>query len=79
MGHPGVTEPVVQKAGQKRIIVGDKGAMVKRIGIAARKRIEELLGRQVHLELFVRVTDNWRERPDQLADFGLIGGVAGDE
>jgi GTP-binding protein Era len=52
--------------------------MLKRIGTAARLRMEELLGRRVHLELFVRVTDNWRERPGQLADFGLLGDHGGD-
>ncbi len=70
----------VERDGQKRIIIGEKGAMLKRIGIAARARIEELLGRQVHLELFVRVTPNWRQRPGDLADFGLLGeALARDE
>jgi len=62
----------VERNGQKRIIIGSKGAMLKRIGIAARQRIEELLGRKVHLELFVRVTGSWRDRAGQLADFGLL-------
>jgi GTP-binding protein Era len=67
----------VEREGQKRIIIGQRGSVMKQIGIAARKRIEELLGRQVHLELFARVTDNWRERTDQLADFGLMDGARG--
>ena len=66
----------VERDGQKRIIIGDKGSMLKRIGTAARKRTEELMGRKVYLELFVRVTEGWRERPGQLADFGLSGGAS---
>lgn len=64
----------VEREGQKRIIIGDKGAMLKRIGTSARLRIEELVGKQVHLELFVRVTPGWRDKPAQLGDFGLIAG-----
>ncbi|MEZ4444758.1 MAG: GTPase Era [Polyangiaceae bacterium] len=64
----------VERDGQKRIIIGDKGALIKRVGIKARQRIEELLERRVHLELFVRVTKDWRQRPQDLADFGLIAG-----
>ncbi|MEJ7735598.1 MAG: hypothetical protein WKG00_41225, partial [Polyangiaceae bacterium] len=43
---------------------------LKRIGTAARLRIEELLGRRVHLALFVRVTAEWRDSPQQLAELG---------
>ncbi len=62
----------VERDGQKRIVIGEGGQVLKRVGTAARMRIEELLDRRVHLELWVRVTKNWRERPDQLADFGLL-------
>jgi GTPase len=64
----------VERDGQKRIIVGTGGSVVKKIGINARKRIEDLLGRQVNLQLFVRVTGSWRDKPQQLADFGLLAG-----
>ncbi len=62
----------VEREGQKRILIGKKGEMMKRVGSAARARIEELLGRQVHLELWVRVSERWRESPELLADFGLV-------
>jgi GTP-binding protein Era len=62
----------VERDGQKRILVGEKGAMLKRIGIEARARIEALVGGQLHLALWVRVTKDWRERPEALADFGLL-------
>ncbi len=64
----------VERQGQKGILIGKQGAMLKKIGSTARKRIEQLLGQRVHLELFVRVTENWRQRPEMLADFGLIAG-----
>ena len=49
----------VAKASQKSIVVGKGGAMLKAIGTAARKQIEQMVGHQVHLELFVRVTEGW--------------------
>lgn len=64
----------VEREGQKRIIIGQHGAMLKRIGTSARLRIEELVQKRVHLELFVRVTPDWRARPDLLGDFGLLAG-----
>jgi GTP-binding protein Era len=60
----------VERPGQKKILVGARAEMLKRIGTAARKRIEELLGRRVHLGLFVRVTADWRDSPQQLAELG---------
>jgi GTP-binding protein Era len=63
----------VERQGQKRILIGEKGAVLKRIGTEARLRLEELIGGRVHLELWVRVTEGWRERTDLLADFGLLG------
>ena len=62
----------VEREGQKRILIGEKGAMLKRMGTEARERIEELIGGRVHLALWIRVTADWRERPDALADFGLL-------
>jgi GTP-binding protein Era len=67
----------VERGGQKAIIIGKGGSLIKRIGTNARKRIAELLGRRVHLELFVRVSDDWRQRPGQLADFGLLAAGGG--
>lgn len=60
----------VERHGQKRIVVGERGAMLTRIGTQARRRIEELSGQKVVLKLWVRVTDNWRDRPGQLAELG---------
>ena len=52
--------------------------MLKKIGIRARQRIEELLDRKVNLQLFVRVTPDWRDKPQLLSDFGLIAGLDGE-
>ncbi len=50
-----------ERDGQKRILVGKGGQMLKKIGTAARLQIEEMLDTRVFLELFVKVQDNWRE------------------
>jgi len=50
-----------ERDGQKRILVGHQGQMLKKIGTASRLQIEEMLGTKVFLELFVKVRANWRE------------------
>lgn len=60
----------VEKLGQRAILVGKKGSQIKEIGTRARQHLEELLGRQVHLELFVRVTERWKDVPRQLQELG---------
>ena len=50
----------VERTGQKAILIGRAGEMLKRIGTAARKEIESLLGTRVFLELFVKVQEEWR-------------------
>ncbi len=54
----------VERDGQKGILIGKGGAMLKKIGTAARLEIEGLLGARVFLELFVKVQRDWRSRPD---------------
>jgi len=49
-----------ERVGQKAILIGKGGEMLKRIGTAARKEIESLLGTRVFLELFVKVQEEWR-------------------
>jgi GTP-binding protein Era len=49
-----------ERTGQKAILIGKQGAMLKQIGTAARKEIETLLGTRVFLELFVKVQEEWR-------------------
>jgi len=52
----------VEREGQKRILVGAKGAMLKRIGTQSRLEMEKLLGLRIYLSLFVKVTPDWREK-----------------
>jgi GTP-binding protein Era len=56
----------VEREGQKAIIIGSKGGVLKSVGSAARKEIEVMLDRKVFLELFVKVRANWREDPEFL-------------
>jgi GTP-binding protein Era len=51
----------VERAGQKRIVIGSGGSMIKRIGTGARLELEERHGKKVHLQLFVKVKPKWRE------------------
>jgi GTP-binding protein Era len=53
----------VERDGQKAILVGSKGGMIKRIGTEARVELEPMLGKKVFLELFVKVAPGWREKP----------------
>jgi len=65
---------IVERPGQKAIIIGARGSMLKNIGTAARLDIEELLGAKVFLELFVKVEPDWRNREYYLKNFGYKPG-----
>lgn len=62
---------VVERGSQKKIIIGRGASRLKEIGIRARRDIEELLGHRCHLELFVKVEEDWRNSPHLLDEFGL--------
>ena len=62
----------VERATQRRIIIGTKGKALKQVGQAARAEIETMLDRQVFLELWVVVRENWRENPKILKELGYI-------
>lgn len=62
---------VVERPSQKGIIIGRQGSMLKEIGKRARADIENLLGSQVYLELWVKVQKDWRNKISQLRDFGF--------
>ena len=61
----------VERENQKRIVLGHAGSMIKRIGQAARKEVEELLEERIHLFLFVKVRENWVDDPARYEDWGL--------
>jgi len=58
----------VERPAQKKIVIGHKGEMLKKIGTQARKELEEILGTKIFLGLFVKVTENWRENPMAVRD-----------
>jgi GTP-binding protein Era len=61
---------VVERTSQKKIIIGKGGDLIKQIGTLARKDISLFLGAKVHLELWVKVEENWRNKKSQLRDLG---------
>jgi GTP-binding protein Era len=63
----------VERNSQKRIIIGHGAERLKEIGTQARHDIEHLLGHRCHLELFVKVEEDWRDKPRLLDDLGIEG------
>ena len=61
---------VIDRENLKRIIIGKQGTMIKEIGRRSRMEIEELLGKKVYLELFVKVIEKWRDREKYLNEIG---------
>ena len=61
---------MVERETQKGIIIGHKGTAIKRVGVEARKDLEKFFGKQVHMELYVKVNKNWRSNERQLKRFG---------
>ncbi|WP_418965889.1 GTPase Era [Cetobacterium sp.] len=62
----------VERDSQKGIIIGKQGKMLKEIGIEARKEIENLLGIQIYLELWVKVKEDWRKKKPFLKELGYV-------
>jgi len=60
----------VERDTQKRILLGQGGDMIKRIGQGARVQIEEMVGSKVYLDLFVKVWEQWRKKDSRLRDLG---------
>jgi GTP-binding protein Era len=61
---------MVERETQKGIIIGHKGAALKRVGTEARKDLQKFFGKKIHLELYVKVNKNWRNDKRQLRRFG---------
>ncbi len=60
----------VEKDSHKKIIIGKKGSMLKKVGQNSRLKIEKLLGTRVYLDLHVKVARNWFNNPKKLVEFG---------
>ena len=61
---------IVHRETQKAIIIGERGTMIREIGIQARQDIEAFVGQKVFLELFVKVRPKWRDNDNQLKEYG---------
>lgn len=62
---------VVDRDNLKGIIIGKNGQMLKKVGTMAREEIEVLLGKKVYLELFVKLIENWRQKPNLFEELGI--------
>ena len=62
---------IVDRDALKKIIIGKQGNMIKEIGIKSRKELEELLGKKVYLETYVKTIKNWRDKEKYLQEFGF--------
>lgn len=75
-GHGGVwlidALVVVEKPSQKKILIGSKGAMLKKLGKPAREEIEKRFGCKVYLSLFVKVKNNWSQDKQSLRELGYL-------
>ena len=67
-----LAEVIVERESQKGILIGKKGAALKKLGLDARKSVEEFLQKEVYLELRVKVKNKWRSDEKQLRSFGYI-------
>ncbi len=63
---------IIEKASQKKIIIGKEGSMIKKIGTEARKEMVKFLNCKVHLELFVKIEKDWRNKKSQLKELGYF-------
>ncbi len=63
-------EIYVERRSQKGIIIGKGGAALKKVGIAARQDLEKFFQKQVHLETFVKIADDWRKKEREIKNFG---------
>ncbi len=63
---------VVEKESHKKIVIGQKGQMLKQIGMQARKDMEKMLNKKVYLELHVSVKKNWIKNPQLMEELGYV-------
>jgi GTP-binding protein Era len=61
---------MVERVTQKGIIIGHKGGALKKVGIQSREDLEKFFGKQIHIELYVKVNKDWRSNAYQLRRFG---------
>jgi len=72
----------VERDSQKKILIGHKGEMLKKVGTDARKELEKLLGTKIFLEMYVKVVADWRENPSKVRELdwhAQLEGIAEDQ
>jgi len=62
---------LVERDGQKAIVLGAGGRMIRQISMAARRELSQILEKTVHLFLFVKVRENWGNDPERYRELGL--------
>ena len=67
-----VVDIIVDRDSIKKIIIGKNGSRLKQVGTIARMEIEELVGKKVYLELFVKAIKNWKEKETYLVELGFV-------
>lgn len=63
---------IVDRKGIKKIIIGSGGEMIKNVGILARRDLEEMFGKKVYLDLYVKVIENWKDKEKYLKELGFF-------
>ena len=63
---------IVDKPGIKKIIIGAGGEMLKKVGSLARRDLEEMFGKKVYLELYVKVVEDWKDKERYLKELGFF-------
>jgi len=63
---------IAMRQSQKHILIGKNGSSIKRVGVEARKDIEKFLDQRVHLELYVKIKEQWRDDDQSLKRFGYL-------
>jgi len=63
---------IVDRQSIKKIIIGSGGEMLKKVGSLARRDLEEMLGKKVYLELYVKVIENWKDKERYLKELGFF-------
>lgn len=66
---------LIAREGQKKIVLGKGGEMIRKVGTQSREELEEILGRRVHLKLFVKVRENWQDKAEHYEMWGLSHGT----
>ncbi|OZI10001.1 GTPase Era [Siphonobacter sp. BAB-5385] len=67
-----LAEIYVERSSQRAILLGHKGASIKKVGIESRQEMETFFGKQIHLETYIRVESDWRSKANKLREFGYI-------